>query len=86
MLGDAGLPAAVLATTRDLARASHLAARGFWEASEDGPLPGLPWQASFGRKSGPAPGLGADTDAVLREVLGLADAEIARLRECGALG
>jgi crotonobetainyl-CoA:carnitine CoA-transferase CaiB-like acyl-CoA transferase len=86
VLGDAGLPAAVLATTRDLARASHLAARGFWEASEDGPLPGLPWQASFGRKSGPAPGLGADTDAVLREVLGLADAEIARLRESGALG
>ena len=29
-------------------------------------LPGLPWRASFGRVSGPAPGLGADTDAVLR--------------------
>jgi crotonobetainyl-CoA:carnitine CoA-transferase CaiB-like acyl-CoA transferase len=49
-------------------------------------LPGLPWRASFGRASGPAPGLGADTDTVLRDVLGINAVEIARLREVGALG
>ena len=36
--------------------------------------------------SGEAPGLGADTDAVLAEVLGLSGEEIAALRESGALG
>jgi CoA:oxalate CoA-transferase len=35
--------------------------------------------------SRPAPELGADTDAVLRELLGLSDAEIDRLRAAGAL-
>ena len=42
--------------------------------------------ASFGRVSGPAPELGADTEAVLRDVLGYPAAEIATLRETGALG
>ena len=49
-------------------------------------LPGLPWNASFGRKSGPAPELGADTDAVLTEVLDLSPDEISALRRLGALG
>ena len=40
----------------------------------------------FGRVSGPAPQLGADTDAVLRDVLALSTGEIAALREAGALG
>jgi crotonobetainyl-CoA:carnitine CoA-transferase CaiB-like acyl-CoA transferase len=57
----AGIPAAALARTGDLANSPHLAARGFWE---DG-LPGLPWRASFGRATGAAPELGADTDQVL---------------------
>ena len=34
----------------------------------------------------PAPTLGADTDAVLSEVLGLSDGEIARLRDAGVAG
>ena len=49
-------------------------------------LPGLPWQASFGRETGPAPELGADTDAVLHDVLGLSEQEIARLRDDGTFG
>ncbi len=82
----AGIPAAALANSIDLVNSAHLAERGFWEAHGEGVLPGLPWRASFGRKSGPAPDLGADTDAVLRDVLELPGHEIAALRRSGALG
>jgi len=77
----AGIPAAALARTGDLAKSAHLAARGFWENG----LPGLPWRASFGRAAGSAPGLGADTDQVLTDVLGLSPERIADLRASGAL-
>jgi crotonobetainyl-CoA:carnitine CoA-transferase CaiB-like acyl-CoA transferase len=69
-LRDAGVPAAALASALDLAADPHLRARGFWDAHQGGIIPGLPWRASFGRTTGPAPGLGADTEAVLRDVLG----------------
>jgi crotonobetainyl-CoA:carnitine CoA-transferase CaiB-like acyl-CoA transferase len=82
----AGIPAAVLANSRDLVNSGHLRDRGFWDAHGTGVLPGLPWRASFGRKSGDAPELGADTDAILREVLALSSEKIAALRGCGALG
>jgi len=82
----AGVPAAALASSLDLVGSDHLVARGFWDAHRDHILPGLPWRASFGRKSGEAPGLGADTDAMLAEVLGLSGDKIAALRESGALG
>jgi crotonobetainyl-CoA:carnitine CoA-transferase CaiB-like acyl-CoA transferase len=82
----AGVPAAALATSRDLVDSTHLKARGFWDPHGNGVLPGLPWRASFERASGPAPGLGADTEAVLREVLGLAPEEIAALRASGIFG
>jgi crotonobetainyl-CoA:carnitine CoA-transferase CaiB-like acyl-CoA transferase len=85
-LRRAGVPAAALKSSVDLVRDAHLNARGFWEAQEKGVLPGLPWRASFGRATGPAPGLGADTDAVLRDVLALADDRIAALRADGAFG
>jgi crotonobetainyl-CoA:carnitine CoA-transferase CaiB-like acyl-CoA transferase len=78
----AGVPAAALTSSVDLAASEHLSERGFWQ---DG-LPGLPWRASFGRRTGEAPGLGADTDAVLAEVLGYSRSEIATLRDGGALG
>jgi crotonobetainyl-CoA:carnitine CoA-transferase CaiB-like acyl-CoA transferase len=81
-LVKAGIPAAALARTGDLAKSPHLAARGFWE---DG-LPGLPWRASFGRSTGPAPALGADTDRVLADVLELSPEHIAELRTRGAFG
>ena len=82
-LSRSGAAAAALARSADLVASEHLRARDFWD--EDG-LPGLPWHASFGRATGPAPSLGADTDAVLRDDLGMAPGEIRRLRECGALG
>ena len=82
----AGIPAAALANSRDLVNSDPLKKRGFWEPCGAGVLPGLPWQASFGRTSGPAPQLGADTDTVLREVLGLSTDELATLHRSGVLG
>jgi crotonobetainyl-CoA:carnitine CoA-transferase CaiB-like acyl-CoA transferase len=85
-LRRAGVPASALNSSVDLIQDAHLRARGFWDAHDRGVLPGLPWRASFGRATGPAPGLGADTDAVLRDVLGLAPDKIAELRASGAFG
>jgi crotonobetainyl-CoA:carnitine CoA-transferase CaiB-like acyl-CoA transferase len=85
-LTGAGIPGAALARSADLVASEHLRARGFWDKHGAGVLPGLPWRASFGKASGPAPGLGADTDAVLHEVLGMSEATIAGLRDTGALG
>jgi len=82
----AGIPAAALATSMDLVDDSHLQERGFWEAHGTGVLPGLPWRASFGRRSSPAPELGADTERVLRELLEMSADQIAALRQSGALG
>ena len=82
----AGIPAAALSTSLDLVNDDHLRQCGFWEAHGTGVLPGLPWCASFGRVSGQAPELGADTGAVLREVLNLSPDRIAALRQSGALG
>jgi crotonobetainyl-CoA:carnitine CoA-transferase CaiB-like acyl-CoA transferase len=82
----AGIAAAVLATSRDLVDSDHLRERGFWDTHGTGVLPGLPWRASFGRSAGVAPELGADTDAVLGNVLGFSPAEIAALRKSGAFG
>ena len=73
----AGIAAAPLVNSRDLVGDAHLRERGFWEPHAAGVLPGLPWRANFGRIAGAAPGLGADTDAVLREVLALSPQEIA---------
>jgi crotonobetainyl-CoA:carnitine CoA-transferase CaiB-like acyl-CoA transferase len=82
----AGIPAAALPTSLDLVNDDHLRQRGFWEAHATGVLPGLPWHASFGRASAPAPELGADTDAVLRDVLKMSSDRISALRGSGALG
>jgi crotonobetainyl-CoA:carnitine CoA-transferase CaiB-like acyl-CoA transferase len=85
-LSNAGIPAAALATSLDLVASDHLRERGFWDAHGAGVLPRLPWHASFGRTSGAAPELGADTDAVLTDVLDLPSDQIAALHKSGALG
>jgi crotonobetainyl-CoA:carnitine CoA-transferase CaiB-like acyl-CoA transferase len=82
----AGIPAAALARSADLVKSPHLAAREFWDRHGAGVLPGLPWRASFGRTTGPAPELGADSDHVLADVLGLSQERIVVLRTSGALG
>jgi crotonobetainyl-CoA:carnitine CoA-transferase CaiB-like acyl-CoA transferase len=71
-LRDAGIPAAALAGSLDLVGSDHLRDRGFWDEHGAGQLPGLPWRASFGRMTGPAPGLGSDTEGVLAEMPPLA--------------
>jgi crotonobetainyl-CoA:carnitine CoA-transferase CaiB-like acyl-CoA transferase len=83
---SARIPAAGLATSLDLVNSEHLRARGFWETHDSGVLPGLPWRASFGRASGAAPELGADTHTILREVLDFSPDQIAALQQSGALG
>jgi benzylsuccinate CoA-transferase BbsF subunit len=83
---NAGVPAAALARSGDLVKSPHLAAREFWDKHGAGVLPGLPWRASFGRVTGRAPVLGADTDTVLATVLGLSPQRIGELRASGALG
>lgn len=82
----AGIAAASVVGSADLVDCVHLRAREFWDAHGEGVLPGLPWRASFGRKTGEAPGLGADTDTVLRDVLDLPAERIAALRDAGAFG
>ena len=86
LLLTAGIPAAALARYGDLVKSPHLAAREFWEAHGAGVLPGLPWRSSFGRAMAPAPDLGAHSDQVLTDVLGLSQESIAGLRTSGALG
>lgn len=81
----AGVPAAALAGSTDLVADPHLRTRGFWMPHRAGVVPGLPWRASFGQVTGPAPALGADTDAVLQTVLGLSGNEIQRLRTAGVI-
>jgi len=83
---ETGIPAAILSRSSDLVADAHLTARGFWDSYGSGVLPGLPWRASCGRATGPAPGAGADTDTVLQDVLGLPATAVAELRRAGALG
>ncbi len=83
---SADVPAAALATSLDLVGNPHLRAREFWKPHGAGVLPALPWHASFGRTSGAAPELGADTETVLRDVLDLSLDRIALLRRAGAFG
>jgi benzylsuccinate CoA-transferase BbsF subunit len=83
---NAGIPAAALARYGDLVKSPHLANREFWDRHGAGVLPGIPWRASFGRTTSPAPELGADSDHVLATVLGLSQERIVELRTSGALG
>jgi crotonobetainyl-CoA:carnitine CoA-transferase CaiB-like acyl-CoA transferase len=86
LLLRAGIPAAALATSKNLADSEHLKERGFWEKSGVGVLPGLPWRSNLERMQGQAPALGEHTESVLRSVLGLTPQAIKHWREQGAFG
>ena len=92
LLQARGIAAFPSFTSKDIIEDPHLNARGFVERLEHpevGPRAhtGIPWR--FAERSNgvrmPAPQLGGHTDEVLRDVLGLGDAEIDDLRECGVL-
>jgi crotonobetainyl-CoA:carnitine CoA-transferase CaiB-like acyl-CoA transferase len=91
-LQSAGVPASASFSGSELFDDPHLRARGFYRAVTyaDGAervLPGLPWRWGNGSLFEPAraPALGGDTDRVLRDVLGLSEGEIEKLRTAGAL-
>ena len=91
-LQAAGVAAFTAATNRDLAEDTHLNSRGYFVDLPHGELGvkrhiGVPWRmsASDCRVRAAAPCLGADTEAVLRDVCGYSDVEITGLREAGAL-
>jgi len=84
----AGVAAFPSMTSHDLDRDPHLTERGFFVRL---PHPevgrqthtGIPWRLSSAPNGvrAPAPVLGQHTDGVMRDILGYADAEIARLRQ-----
>jgi len=92
-LQTAGVPAGAVATAEDLLANKHLRARGFFvtithpEAGTHDYL-GLPWKMSRtpGAVRRPAPTLGQHTEQVLRDLLGLSEAELARLRRERVIG
>ena len=92
LLQARGIAAFPSFTCKDIIEDPHLNARGFVERLEHPEVgarahTGIPWRFAE-RPNGvrmPAPQLGGHTDEVLRDVLGLSDAEIDDLRECGVL-
>ncbi len=91
-LQNAGVPAAPSPDSTEMFGDPHLQERGFYTPSPDMDgtirgLPGLPWRWREGERLAEttAPALGADTDDVLADVLGMSNAEIAALRDSGAL-
>jgi crotonobetainyl-CoA:carnitine CoA-transferase CaiB-like acyl-CoA transferase len=88
LLQEAGVPAFPSMSSRDLLENPHLERRGYFNSPPhpevgERAVPGIAWRFTNRSGSSPAaaPQLGADTDNVLREVLGLGAAEIARLHE-----
>jgi crotonobetainyl-CoA:carnitine CoA-transferase CaiB-like acyl-CoA transferase len=87
-LQASGVAAFPCMTPKDLAEDPHLAARGFFEEL---PHPevgrrkhaGIPWRLANSPNGvrAPAPCLGADTDAVLGELLGYTAARLRQLRD-----
>jgi crotonobetainyl-CoA:carnitine CoA-transferase CaiB-like acyl-CoA transferase len=87
VLQAAGLAADAVAGATALLDDEHLSARGFWQAPVNGVrLPGLPWRTTLPLRHGPARDLGADTDAVLADVLALDQQTLKELRDVGAFG
>lgn len=91
-LQAAGVPAGLVANGADLARDPQLAARGYFarvatpEGGEE-TVDGIPFRSSTlpGRVAAPGPLLGEHTDLVLRDLLGLRDADLAALRAEGVI-
>jgi len=92
-LQRAGVAAGVARAPFDLFTDPHLVARGFWQWVERAWIGRFPQASLPIREHGaplpvrlPAPTLGADTEAVLREKLGIDDAHLAALRAREIIG
>jgi benzylsuccinate CoA-transferase BbsF subunit len=85
-----GVPAGAVLDMKEMVESPHFVARGLFEEAwnpEVGPVPHLrgPWKFSGtpAPVSRPAPGFGEHNDYVLRELLGLSEAEVAGLEAQG---
>lgn len=92
LLQTAGVPAAPIQTPREIAADPHLAHRRFFTTLEHPdagrhPYPGLPLHLSRtpGRQYRAAPVFGGDNIYVLRDLLGMSEADIAAAEASGAL-
>ena len=92
-LQAAGVPAAQVSSSLELASDPHLAARGFWKLMERDVVGTLPHPAAPYRVGDapfdidrPAPTLGEHNREVLTELLGLGDGEIDALEQQGVIG
>jgi len=95
-LQAAGVPAGPVLDARDLFTDPHLAARKFFDRIEHLPETGVgcrpqlgrPWRFSAFEVPTPAPGprLGEANDYVLKEILGLGEAEVASMAQHGIIG
>jgi len=91
-LQAAGVPAAAVHTASDALASPYLRARGFYtelDHPEAGrhPYPSMPFHLSLtpGAQHRAAPCLGADTHDILRDVLGMTEADIAALDAAGTI-
>ena len=89
----AGIPAAPVLHPREAATNPQMRARAFFELATHPvtgahELPGLPMRFSGVDRwyDRPAPTLGQHTEEVLRDVLGLAEDDVAELRRDGIIG
>ena len=87
-LQAAGVPAYPSQSNKDLTEDPHLVARDYFTRLPHPEVgtrihPGIPWKLRHARNGvrSPAPCLGADTDAVLTELLGKSKEELRELRE-----
>lgn len=92
-LVQAGVRAGVLQNSKDLLEDPHLNARGFWAYLNHREMRRHVYNNSPAHLSktpaqliSPAPLLGEHTDRVLKEVLGLSEVEISKLREDNVIG
>jgi len=92
ILQAAGVAAGAVLTTGEFVEDEHIKARGFME-SFDHPVvgekfyPGVPFKMSLtpGYIHRPAPCLGADTEYIFKNLLGLSDEHIKQLDDEGIL-
>jgi crotonobetainyl-CoA:carnitine CoA-transferase CaiB-like acyl-CoA transferase len=91
MLEGTGIPTAPVVTLAELLEDEHIAARGVLRRMRDDRGPWLTLGSPLFLSDSPmvepdrAPRLGADTEQILRQELGMSDEQIAEYRSVGAI-